>query len=33
MLEWLENELNHLEKIGGMAIMLSHVPNIDECSR
>ena len=33
MLEWLENELDQLEKTGGHAIMLSHVPNIDECTR
>lgn len=33
MLEWMENELHALEKVGGMAIILAHVPNIDECSR
>jgi len=33
MLKWLEAELHALEKVGGQAIMLSHVPNIDECSR
>lgn len=33
MLQWLEEELLALEKIGGQAIMLSHVPNIDECNR
>lgn len=33
MLEWLDKELAELEKIGGAAIMLSHVPNIDECNR
>jgi len=32
-LEWLENELNELEKVGGAAIMLSHVPNIKGCVR
>lgn len=33
MLQWLENELAELEKVGGAAIMLSHVPNINECNR
>lgn len=27
-IEWLEKELHELEKVGGAAIMLSHVPNI-----
>ena len=33
MLEWLEVQLNDLEKVNGTAIILSHVPNIDECNR
>lgn len=33
MLHWLEGELDALEKVGGQAIMLNHVPNIDECNR
>ena len=33
MLEWLESELIALEKIGGQAILLAHVPNIEECNR
>jgi len=33
MLEWFENELQELEKVGGKAIVLAHVPNLDECSR
>lgn len=33
VMQWLENELSGLEKVGGAAIMLSHVPNIDECNR
>jgi len=31
--KWLESELLELEKVGGAAIMLSHVPNVDECNR
>jgi len=33
MLSWLEKELTALEEVGGAAIMLSHVPNLDECNR
>lgn len=33
MLEWLESELAALEAINGNAIIFSHVPNIDECTR
>ena len=33
ILDWLDNELAELERIGGQAIMLSHVPNIEECTR
>ena len=33
MLGWLENELSELEKVNGQAILLAHVPNIDECNR
>jgi len=32
-LQWLESELSELEKVGGAAIILTHVPNIDECVR
>jgi len=32
-IEWLEKELYELEKVGGAAIMLSHVPNIHQCVR
>lgn len=33
MLAWLEAELKALEEVGGAAILLSHVPNLDECNR
>ena len=33
MLDWLEKELQALEDIGGVAILLAHVPNLDECNR
>lgn len=33
MLQWFENELNDLEKQEGSAIVLAHVPNLDECLR
>jgi hypothetical protein len=33
MLEWMTHELNELEKTNGTAIILSHVPNLDECNR
>lgn len=33
MLEWFANELSELEKVNGTAIILSHVPNLDECNR
>jgi len=33
MLKWLKKELANLEMIGGQAILLSHVPNTEECSR
>jgi len=33
MLTWLEGELDALEQIDGVAILLAHVPNIDECNR
>ena len=33
MLEWLQSELKQLEKEGGAAIILAHVPNLDECMR
>lgn len=33
MLEWMEKELSDLEAIGGSAIVMSHVPNLDECLR
>lgn len=33
MLSWLEKELYDLEKKGGAAIIISHVPNTDECNR
>lgn len=33
MLEWLEDVLADLERVGGAAILLMHVPNIDECTR
>ena len=28
---WLENELKELEKVGGQAIMISHIPPGDDC--
>jgi hypothetical protein len=31
MMEWLENELLDLERKGGKAILLSHVPNNRDC--
>lgn len=33
MLQWLDKELNDLEKVNGTAIILSHVPNQSECNR
>jgi hypothetical protein len=33
MLGWLEDELLALEKMGGQAIILAHVPNLNECNR
>lgn len=33
MLQWLQDELNDLEKNGELAIILSHVPNDDGCMR
>ena len=33
MLEWLQSELQKLEDMGGMAIILGHLPNIDECDK
>ena len=33
MLDWLQSELHSLEKKKGGAIILSHIPNIDECNR
>jgi len=32
-LGWLETQLLELEKVNGTAIMLAHVPNLDECTR
>jgi hypothetical protein len=33
MLGWLQSELKDLEDVNGTAIILSHVPNLDECTR
>lgn len=33
MLLWLEQELGELERKGGGAIILSHIPNLQECNR
>ena len=33
MLAWFEKELQFLENGGGQAILISHVPNLDECNR
>lgn len=33
MLEWLENILEDLYQNNGTAIIIAHVPNIDECTR
>jgi len=33
MLRWLEKELETLQSVNGSAIILSHVPNLDECNR
>jgi hypothetical protein len=33
MLLWLEQELGELERTGGAAIILSHIPNLQECNR
>jgi len=33
MLHWLEDELAHVEETGGNAIIISHVPNLEECVR
>ena len=33
MLAWLESELSELEKVDGAAILIAHVPNINECLR
>ena len=30
-LEWLENILSDLEKVEGKAIIMSHIPNQNEC--
>lgn len=31
MLEWLDKELLELEQVNGTAIILGHVPNLNEC--
>jgi len=31
MLQWLTDQLSELEKINGTAIIIAHVPNLDEC--
>jgi hypothetical protein len=33
MLDWLQKQLHNLEKVNGSAIIVAHVPNIDECLR
>lgn len=33
MLDWLQDELKALEEVDGTAIIIAHVPNIDECTR
>lgn len=33
MLAWLINQLTEIEKEGGYAIILAHVPNLDECTQ
>lgn len=33
MLSWFENELQTLESINGSAVILSSIPNINECNR
>lgn len=33
MLKWLEDELDSIERANGTAIILTHVPNNDECGR
>ena len=33
MLGWLTSELESIEKANGTAIMIAHVPNLDECNR
>ena len=33
MLDWLSDELSALEAVNGTAIIIAHVPNIDECTR
>lgn len=32
MLQWLQKELSELEQIGGRALLIAHVPNINQCS-
>lgn len=32
-LKWFENQLAEIEKADGYAIVLAHVPNLDECTR
>lgn len=31
MIGWLDKELEALEKVNGTAIILGHVPNLNEC--
>jgi len=33
MLAWLEAELDNLEKGRGGAVIISHIPNIKDCTR
>ena len=33
MLAWLEGELKELEEVRGGAIVISHIPNIKDCTR
>jgi sphingomyelin phosphodiesterase len=33
MLDWLQKQLHDLEKVNGSAIIVTHLPNIDECLR
>ena len=32
MLEWLQEELQGLEDVEGTALIIAHVPNLDECN-